>query len=257
MSELAKVLLVLLAFYMIFINELAWAMEKPSLVMLAHTNNTGKNSLEIGSYVDDIMLTRVVSSNLFEVYERKPIKEIIEAEDKLVVTKDEFKEALKANSFTAAFFNSRNDLCNKKKGDYVNPENTSRIGQNHNVKYLFHCTLDNIGTSKTEQQLAFKEINALFYANTGDKLLIRDNIDVIKQNLQFIATFRLIKADNGEIVWLCSENTIAKDYKVNYKYINFEENSDVDALYVACVKTLTEKVLKRLKDAVAQKEVVL
>lgn len=219
----------------------AYAESKPSLVLINHTNLTKYDELVIGEHIDAVMLIKMVNSNIFEIYDKQTVQEVLQAEDELTVTKEELKDAIKSNSFENVFSLTENDLSSKNVNDYINAKYTQTIGGKHNAEYILHCTLE--GVSKETSN---------FIVPVKSKAYTQ-----VQSNLKFVATFRLIRAKDGKIVWLARENSTAHDYQGSYDGYTYEKKSDYEKLYVACADKVTDKVIKHLKNAMGAKEIEL
>lgn len=222
-----------------------------SLVLLEHTNNSGYDRLTIGHHIDKSLIAKLIEGKQFVVRYRYPIKESLEAEEDLKLTKEEFREALKASDFdgTIALLNS--DITSSKENAQLNENATSKIGQLHNAAYLLHCTIDRLGADGSAYSVNTSALKALF------PRLPAVSFDMVLPNLQFVATFRLVRAQDGKVIWTQKEFSTVRDTKVISKYITVEDTSSVEKLLIESAKKVTDKATRHLLEALEKKEVVL
>lgn len=229
--------------------------KQPGLVMLTHTNLSSYKDQLMGYYIDNAMLSRIVDSELFSVYERVPVKETIQIEEDLFVSNEEFDDLLKQGDFHKTFNSIHNNLTDKKKGESVSKDTTNKIAEKYRVEYFMHCTLDKIavvgsGFNAAQGGVPMLMLQESLSINVSD-------LNMLKQSLEFVATFRLIRAVDGMVVWMSKENTTSNNFKINFKGFYYKNEASRNQLYAECATKLCERALKNLRNALKKGEVVL
>lgn len=229
--------------------------QQPGLVMLTHTNLSNYKDQFMGFYIDEAMLSKIVDSEIFCVYEKVPVKETIQIEEDLIVSNEEFSALLEQGDFHNTFNSIHNNLTDKKKGEYVSKKTTHKLAEKYRVEYFMHCTLDKIavvgsGFSAAQGGVSLLMLQEALSINVSD-------LKLLKQSLEFVATFRLIRAVDGMVVWMNKENTNSNNFKINFKGFNYNDKSSRNQLYVECATKLSERAFKNLRNALKKGEVVL
>lgn len=205
--------------------------EIPTLAILQLIDETPYINIGTRKIIEDLLLEKLVNSNHFIIYERNTISF---SEEKLSGTKEAMYQAIKEDDFSYLLRMNTNNIAltknirNAKIGDYVNQEESSKIGLDYNACYLLYGILKYLGS----------EENKINYHWGGV------NVSKSEHCICAILELKLIQAETGKIIWEREVKGISQNnyFKNNHVAIG-SKDFDGEIFYDAINKAAQEAVI--------------
>ena len=213
-----KILAFIIVGFLTFFNSVTSAAENPTCIFMKFTDDTRFAKVESAASLSDLVMEKLIESGKFNFKETQVIDE--DMENMLYNYRAaEFKNAansVKNGSFDTLFEgpgyneNFAQSIATAKQGQFILPEITSKIGNQHNAEYLIQGTILNIGTGgwinmdfARAQNYA---MNALSFAGSAFSALgplgaLAGMVSQEVSTFQVQGDLKIIKAETGEVVW--------------------------------------------------------
>lgn len=196
------------------------AFANPSCVLLKFTDDTRFDRVESTGTLSDLVMEKLLSSGKFNFKETKVIPENLEKRlyDERAEELNNAYWAMQYGNYSRLFegpgFNESKaqSIASASLGQFVSPEITSYIGQQHNADYIIQGTIINLGTGDWMDE---KISNIAQYANAAISMtgsmaaanllgpvgMLASSVKVKKTGIGVQADLRLIQASTGKVVW--------------------------------------------------------
>ena len=230
----------------------------PTCVLMKFTDDTRFRDLDSASRFSDIVMTKLVATQKFNLKEAKPVQQDMEQllYDEHQPEYAAAKSAMESGDLSAVFESpafqdaTAQSIATADVGQTVAPAVTSSIGKAHDAEYLLQGTIQSIGTGSWEDTdyATGKAIasTALGYLLPGLGGLLGNVISSSSQDdagVGIIADMRIIKADTGEVVW--SKRETGRGKVSNFTIFGIHSGST----------EASEKELDKALDSVAKKRI--
>lgn len=196
------------------------ASANPSCIMLKFEDDTRFDKIETTNTLSDLVLEKLLNSGKFNFKETKPIPESIEKKlyDEKANELENLRWSLRYGNYNRLFegpgFNEKKaqSIATAFVGQYVTPEITRNIGQQHNADYIIQGTIINLGIGGWAENKISTIANGVnqamaVFGSTGAANflgpvgMIASMVGVKKGIIGVQADLRLIKAESGEVIW--------------------------------------------------------
>lgn len=207
------------------------------MAFLDFVNNTQYKTVNSEQDLAELLLADLI--DLKEVYfvEQRVLKDTIEAQDRLNKGYVSMDKAAENQDFVYLLESqSRKEISQTVKGDFLPVEDVQIIGKRYGADYILHGTMDFLGSQK--------EIKTDLVPLLG--------VEKTKFKIIAVGTLRVIDARNGEVVWVCRDKGISIDRhyssdKLSIGYTSFSEPQVTEAL-IDLSKNLAKNMKKSIKD---------
>ena len=194
------------------------ALRTPTCVLMKFSDDTRFKALESDERFSDLVMEKLLESGKVSMQVQAPINK--DVEDMLYNERSqEFidaKRAIESGDLSAVFEGqafsdeTANTFATAEQGQIVNPALTGRIGKENHAEYLIHGTIVELGkgtwgdvgfnTGMAVSSAVIKNIPGLgIFGSIGGMIL--DNAHKEDTGFGVIADMRIIRADNGQVVW--------------------------------------------------------
>ena len=195
----------------------------PTCVLMRFTDDTRFDAIDSAESLSDLLMEKLFETGKFNFQETRPIDENMETilYDEKMRDLQQLQAAESTGDYSPLFegegFNEKKaqSIATAQVGQFVTPEVTSKIGQDHNAEYLIQGTIINLGTGDWTND-DFEKISGVI--NVAANLMtstaaparasalgpfgsILQMSEIVETGIGVQADIRIIKASTGEVVW--------------------------------------------------------
>ncbi len=265
-----KKILTLLIIAIIFSTSVASAAreDNPTCVLMKFTDDTRYDAINSAARLSDLVLEKMIASKKFNLKEFEPIDENLERRlyDEKVDELTKFDSAISSNNYNELFEgdgfkeDKAQSIATASVGQFVTPEITSTIGQNHGAEYLVQGTIINLGTGSwmnEDLEIISGAVTgiAAAYASYASNIIsggfsdVMGGIGGVNMTIKGIGVqcdVRIIKASTGEVVWSKRVLGIGESQLISVGLITFGHSNLSDALYSKAIDKAANKIVDAL-----------
>lgn len=195
----------------------------PTCVLMRFTDDTRFDAIDSAESLSDLLMEKLFETGKFNFQETRPIDENMETilYDEKMRDLQQLQAAESTGDYSPLFegegFNEKKaqSIATAQVGQFVTPEVTSKIGQDHNAEYLIQGTIINLGTGDWtnddfEKISGVINVAANLMTSTAAPALasalgpfgsILQMSEIVETGIGVQADIRIIKASTGEVVW--------------------------------------------------------
>ena len=195
----------------------------PTCVLMRFTDDTRFDAIDSAESLSDLLMEKLFETGKFNFQETRPIDENMETilYDEKMRDLQQLQAAESTGDYSPLFegegFNEKKaqSIATAQVGQFVTPEVTSKIGQDHNAEYLIQGTIINLGTGDWtnddfEKISGVINVAANLMTSTAAPALasalgpfgsILQMSEIVETGIGVQADIRIIKAETGEVVW--------------------------------------------------------
>lgn len=215
--------------------------ERPTCILLSFSNDTKYKKIEVEIPLSDLILEKLMESDLFSIRETYPI--ISHIERKLYNTEIQFLEDVQKYVqkgdlgifFESDIFNNRqaNSISTAQKGQIIQPEIMRKIGKDNSVEYIIHGTVTKMSSDVTH--------DAYFLPFLGE-------VKTQKNGVGIECELRIIQADSGEVILCKKAMGMSTDASIGTKSMKFGTEGNSTKNFNMALESVSEKLINLLKE---------
>ena len=260
--KLSKI--IFLAACILFNNSTSYAnSNNPTCILMKFTDDTRYDEVKSADTLSLQVFNELIKKGAFTLTETNPIDENIEKllYDEKVREYTILKNAMSSNDFNALFEssgfneNKAQSLATAQVGQFISPEITSAIGEEHGAEYLIQGTIINLGIGNWWNDNYEEMSNAINMASSFTNMssaadfsgimnpLGFANFDVTKTGIGVQCDIRIIKAETGEVIWCKRITGIATQKQFDTGIFKIGKGKLNTTLYSKAINKTAQKIV--------------
>lgn len=212
-----------------------------SMVFISFQDYSAHKELNSDVILSDVIINRICNIPGLVINERNVTDENLKLEQKIAVSQKKVEDAIKSEDFDTIFEVSKNKTALKKEGEYLPSEYTRQLGKNYGVSHIVLGSVDSIREGKRSKGTAWNNLN---FSHDSQKV----EID---------ATIKIIRADDGMVVWARSTTGTSKNRFNNIGKVAVGTKASHNYLFYDALEEIADNIAKMLKEDMTKKTIKL
>ena len=258
--------IILVAAFILCNVSISHATSSPTCILMNFTDDTRYDEVNSAETLSLQVFNELLNKGSFTLTETNPIDENIEKllYDEKVREYSILESAMKDNHFSRLFesagFNEHKaqSLATAQVGQFISPEITSKIGEEHGADYLIQGTIINLGIGNWWNDNYEEMSNAINMASSFTSMssasdfsgimnpLGFGNFDVTKTGIGIQCDIRIIKAITGEVIWCKRVTGVATQKQFDAGIFKFGKGKLNTTLYTKAINKTAQKIVEIL-----------
>ena len=227
--------------------------ETPACVFMRFSDVTRFVKMDSAAILSDLVMEKLLTSGKFNLKETKFIDSDIEKllYDHHVSDVKNAQLGIATQNFNAifespAFDEEKSDsIAYAEVGQIIQPEITSKIGQEHGAKYLIHGTIINLASGDQFEMISTSLLNAATLG-MGSLLMATGKFGGKITSLAVQAKLNVIEAQTGKVVW--QNIVVGTGSQTKFSAVVAEVGNDKlnSEMYVEALNSVADQAVKAL-----------
>ena len=249
----------------------------PTCILMNFTDDTRYDKVNSAETLSLQVFNELLKTGKFTLTETNPIDENIEKllYDEKIREYNILETTMKENEFSKLFEsadfneNKAQSLATAQVGQFISPEITSVIGEEHEADYLIQGTIINLGIGNWWNSDYEEMSNAINMASTFTNMSSASDFsgimnplgfgtfDVTKTGIGIQCDIRIIKAKTGEVIWCKRITEVATQKQFDSGLFKIGKGKLNSTLFTKAINKTAQKIAEILVEDMNNKKLFI